>query len=431
MTGRELLGDRYELRGVLGVGGMAEVCDAWDTRLNRPVAVKMLHPALVAQPDVRLRFHDEARAAAALCHPNIVAVHDYGEQDGTPYIVMERLPGTTLGDLSADGPLPPDRVRAHLDEILAALAVAHAAGVLHRDIKPGNVLVTTSGDGVKVADFGIAKTGGAAHTMTGQLVGTLSYMSPERVTGAPASPADDIYAVGVMGYELLTGERAFPQDTPIALARAIVDAPPPPLHAVRPDLDAGLAAVIDRAMERDPARRFASAEQMRAALHGDQTALVAGLPVRAPVARTDGDITAPIVVPRYSATRTVDVLPPPSAARRTKGGLAAAAVLGCLAVAAVALAAEPFTATPPPTPISTSTPVPTPESRPTPAVLPPPPAAPTIVPVQETVPDDAPIAVDAGKNNGGNGNGGKGHGGGGGGGNAGKGNGNGGAKGKH
>src|ERR1700694_1815971 len=171
MQAPEVLGGRYELRGVLGRGGMAEVRDGWAVRLGRAVAVKLLHPIFSAQADNRRRFEDEARAAAALNHPHIVAVHDSGEHDGTPYIVMERLSGRTLADLVARGPLPQPKVPAILDDVLAALAVAHAAGVLHRDIKPGNIMFTSSGD-TKVGDFGIAKSAGAAQTVTGQIVGT-------------------------------------------------------------------------------------------------------------------------------------------------------------------------------------------------------------------------------------------------------------------
>jgi serine/threonine protein kinase len=135
MTGHEMLVDRYELRGVLGRGCMAEVRDAWDTRLNRPVAVKLLHPALWAVPDIRRRFEDEARSAARLSHQNIVVVFDFGEHEGSPFIVPERLPGQTLADLIAAGPMPPHQVRAFLDDVLAGLQVAHSAGILHRDIK--------------------------------------------------------------------------------------------------------------------------------------------------------------------------------------------------------------------------------------------------------------------------------------------------------
>lgn len=266
MADRELLLGRYELRGVLGRGGMAEVRDGWDTRLHRAVAVKLLHPALGADADTRRRFEDEARAAAALNHPNIVSVHDCGVDDGRFFIVMERLPGQTLHDLIARGPLPAPRVRAVLDDVLAALTVAHGAGVLHRDIKPANILVSADGAAVKVADFGIAKTSGAAHTMAGQIIGTMAYMSPERIAGAPASVPDDLYAVGMIGFEAATGFRALPEDNPAVLARAIVDGPAPSLAAARPCLDPVLAAVVDRALARNPRQRFTDTTQMRAAL---------------------------------------------------------------------------------------------------------------------------------------------------------------------
>ena len=244
---------------------MAAVHDGWDNRLHRAVAIKLLYSEFNAQPDIRRRFEHEARAAAALSHPNIVAIHDYGEHDGMPFIVMERLPGRTLADEAARGPLHSARVRAVLDDVLSALTVAHGRGVLHRDLKPANILASTAGDAMKVADFGIAKTMGAAPTATGHIVGTMAYLSPERVAGAPASVADDLYAVGVLAYEALTGRQAFPQDSPAALVHAIMDAPPRPLAVSRPDIEPTLAAVIDRAMARDPRHRFADAEHMRAA----------------------------------------------------------------------------------------------------------------------------------------------------------------------
>lgn len=139
---------------------MAEVRDAWDTRLDRPVAIKILHPAMNARPESLNRFRDEARSAAMLAHPSIIAVHDYGEQDGTPFIVIERLPGRNLHDVVVHGPMPPDQVRSMLDDVLAALSVAHSAGVLHRDIKPADILLSVAGGGsVNVADFGSAKAG--------------------------------------------------------------------------------------------------------------------------------------------------------------------------------------------------------------------------------------------------------------------------------
>lgn len=250
MQGPDILGGRYELRGMLGRGGMAEVHDGWDARLGRAVAIKLMYPALAAQPENRRRFEVEARAAARLSHPHIVAVHDSGEHNGTPYIVMERLSGRTVADTIAQGPMPLPQLRALLDDVLSALSAAHAAGVLHRDIKPANILLTD--DGVpKVADFGIAKSPESGHTMTGLVVGTLGYLSPDRLAGRPATAADDLYAVGVLAFEALTGRVSGPQDN---------------LAALRPDIDPGLASVVQRATAADPRARFAGADQMRAAL---------------------------------------------------------------------------------------------------------------------------------------------------------------------
>ena len=165
------------------------------------------------------------------------------------------------------GQLSSAEVREVLCSVLSALSAAHAAGMLHRDVKPGNVLLTSSG-GVKLADFGIAKTPGGAHTTTGQIVGTLAYLSPERIASKPASISDDLYAVGVVGYEALTGAKPFQQDEIMPLARAILEEDPVPLTTLRPDVDPDLAAVIERAMSRDPQRRFASADDMRDALTG-------------------------------------------------------------------------------------------------------------------------------------------------------------------
>ncbi|MCG5431460.1 serine/threonine protein kinase [Mycobacterium sp. MYCO198283] len=389
----QLLGGRYELRGALGSGGMAQVCDGWDRRLHRPVAVKLLHPALTAQQDARRRFCDEARSAAALNHPNIVAVHDYGEHDGTPYIVMERLPGESLADRIAAGPLRPEVVRSVLDDVLAALAAAHAAGVLHRDIKPGNILFTGDGDRVKLADFGIAKTAGAALTATGQLVGTIAYLSPERLNGAPASVADDLYAVGVTAYEALVGERAYPFDHPGTLARAITAGPPPPLASRRRDVDPQLAAVVDRALATDPRQRFADARQLRAAF--------AGAPVSPPAARPATKVMTSLPIPPPAP-----LAPPrrPRRSTRTKVLLAAAAAVAFV-VSALALALDAPSTTP--HTVSTSS-APPPTTTPTPTPTPPTPTsqAPTVAPVvEQPVPAAPGSGKGKGKGNEGNGKG--------------------------
>ncbi|MGE2836923.1 serine/threonine-protein kinase [Mycobacterium sp. SMC-4] len=271
MQAPEVLGGRYELRGVLGRGGMAEVRDAWDTRLGRPVAVKMLHPAVSAQPDTRRRFMTEARAAALLNHPHVVAVHDQGVDRGRDYIVLERLPGQNLADvLARQGPLPADHVRAIMTDVLSALGAAHARGVLHRDIKPANLLFTPFG-GVKITDFGVAKSADSPQTLTNRVFGTMAYLPADRIAGRPATPSDDLYALGVVAYEALTGRRAYPQDNLAALADAIYAGRVTPLRALRPDVDPTLAATIERAMSPDPRWRFPTAEAMQVALEGAET----------------------------------------------------------------------------------------------------------------------------------------------------------------
>jgi serine/threonine protein kinase len=404
MDGPGLLGGRYELRDILGFGGMAEVRDGWDTRLNRPVAIKLLHPGLNSQADVRERFKIEACAAAALNHPNIVRVYDFGDHDGTRFMVMERLPGNTLGDQIAQGPLSHARVYSALRSVLAALAAAHEAGMLHRDIKPGNILLTSSGS-VKVADFGIAKTPGVAHTTTGQIVGTLAYLSPGRLAGEPASVADDLYAVGVVGYEALTGRKPFPQEDIAPLARAIIEDRPPPLTGLRPDVDSGLADAVERAMSRDPLRRFGSAEAMWAALRGGGRQVPMSSRARPPTrvlnaqpdAQPDaqlGPLAATFAVPPAIRRRQ------PTRARAAVG--AAAAVLGTLAVAALALVFDPSSTTHPgaPEPVSISTSVPPPISG---TAVPPPVVQPTQAPPPLVEPTTQRVQA-------GNGNGNSGHG---------------------
>jgi serine/threonine-protein kinase len=377
MQAPEVLGGRYELRGVLGRGGMAEVRDGWDIRLDRPVAVKLLYPVFTTQSDNRMRFEVEARAAAALNHPHIVSVHDSGEHAGTPYIVMERLSGQTLADVIARGPLPQPQVRSILDDVLSALAAAHAAGILHRDIKPANILFSALGD-TKVADFGIAKSAGTAHTLTGQIVGTMAYLSADRIAGRPASVADDLYAVGVVGYEALAGRRAFPQENLVELARAVADVTPPPVAVLRPDVDPALAAVIERAMAREPHRRFGSANEMRAALAGR-----IGPPVDLrPPTRV---LAAPLPDP------TTMVVPPRIRRKRSRWLLLAAVVIAVL-VTAIAFIVDSASRPAVLEPASTSTSVPPPVTT---SVLPPPPTTP--------VPVEAPPPKQRGENGNGNG----------------------------
>ena len=262
-----VIGGRYEVGELLGRGGMAEVYAGIDRRLERPVAIKLLQESMAARPDVRTRFEAEARAAATLTQPHAVAVYDTGEHEGVPFIVMERLPGHTLADRIAAGTLPPEDVRAIAVQVLGALGAAHAAGIVHRDVKPGNVLVATDGS-VKIADFGIAKSIDVASdlTGTGQVLGTPAYLAPEQVEGRGASPASDIYALGVVLYEALTGQKPFGGTTPVAVAQAVVVGDHRPLAELRPDIDKPLVDTVERAMARDPEQRFPSAASMAAAL---------------------------------------------------------------------------------------------------------------------------------------------------------------------
>ena len=375
MTAPVVLGGRYELRGVLGRGGWAEVHDGWDTRLGRAVAIKLLYAGFSADPSNRRRFEAEARAAASLNHPNIVAVHDYGEHNGTPFIVMEQLPGNTLAEAIARGPIPQQLLRGVLDDVLAALTAAHDVGILHRDIKPGNILFTPSGH-AKVTDFGIAKTAGSEPTATGQIMGTMSYLSPERVAGKPATISDDLYSVGVLGYEALTGRRPFEQENMGALARAILDDRPPPIAALRPDADPLLVAVIDRAMAHDASQRFFSVRQMRTALSGTIPAVAVDGPLAAAVRPPTKVLTSPPPAATLGPlTRTAWTRP-----RRTRTLMGLSAVLALLILAAILIMVDRPLQTPQPLTTSTSVPAPT--------NAPPPPPTTTPLVVDEEKPDD-------------------------------------------
>jgi serine/threonine protein kinase len=365
VVGPEVLCGRYELRGVIGRGGMGEVCDGWDSRLERPVAVKLLHSSFASAPHLVERFHLEARAAAGLSHPNVVSVYDFGEHRGLPFIVMERLPGHTLADQVARGPLPQQHVRRVLDRVLAALEAAHARQILHRDIKPGNILVTEGGD-VKVADFGLAKTPHTTYTQTGQIMGTMAYISPERLAGAPASVADDLYATAVLGYECLAGRRPFAGDDNLAvLAQAILNDRPPPLYAMRADVEPQLAAVIERALAREPHSRFATATQMRSALQ-----------VPPPISTRPA--TKVLAAPPFTAMPgSLAMMPAPTRATGGRTGklLIALAALVVLAVVAVAFASDPPTSGSP-QPVGTSATDSTTSAPATPVIQPPPQPAP-------------------------------------------------------
>jgi serine/threonine-protein kinase len=264
-----MIAGRYRLGHPLGSGGMAEVYDAMDERLERPVAIKLLRADLSGDPGLRRRFEVEARSAARLVHPNVVGVFDTGELGDRPYIVMERLPGATLADRLREGRMDEPGTRRLASEVLGALAAAHAAGIVHRDVKPSNILWTPDGS-VKVADFGIAKgleplldTQAGDITGTNLVIGTPAYIAPERLAGERATPSSDLWSLGAVLYEALAGMRPFSRAT--ALVHDPERPEPVPLEVRRPGVDPLLAAAIERALARHPDQRFTSAAQMAAA----------------------------------------------------------------------------------------------------------------------------------------------------------------------
>jgi tRNA A-37 threonylcarbamoyl transferase component Bud32 len=266
-----VLGGRYELRNVLARGGMATVWIADDTVLARRVAVKLLHPELAVDPDVRERFRREGLAAARLNHPHIVAVYDAGEDGAAAYIVMELVDGDSLRRvLDARGELGVNESVRIGREVAEALGYAHREGLIHRDVKPANVLVNPDGR-AKVADFGIAKalSGGSDLTRTGTVVGTARYLAPEQVDGRAVDARTDVYALGLVLYEMLTGEVPHATDSDIATAVARATGVAPSVRLRRPDVAVELDEVIGRALAPDPATRFSDGDALAAALGGE------------------------------------------------------------------------------------------------------------------------------------------------------------------
>ena len=291
MTQPRLLGGRYELDGVVGRGGMAEVYRARDIRLDRIVAIKTLRADLARDQIFQARFHRESQSAASLNHPSIVAVYDTGEDMATgvpvPYIVMEYVDGRTVRDLLQEGHrLLPERSLEIIDGVLRALDYSHQAGIVHRDIKPGNVMVTRNGD-IKVMDFGIARAmsdAQATMTQTAQVIGTAQYLSPEQARGERVDSRSDLYSTGCLLYELLTGRPPFTGDSPVAIAYQHVRENPVPPSRVDPDVPPWADAIVLKAMAKSPADRYQTAADMRA----DLQRAASGMPVAAaPPTRLD------------------------------------------------------------------------------------------------------------------------------------------------
>jgi eukaryotic-like serine/threonine-protein kinase len=297
-----VLGGRYRLDQEIARGGMATVWRAEDPLLARSVAIKTLDTELGEDEALRTRFRREAVSAAAVAHPNIVATYDTGEDDGIAYIVMELVEGATLRQaIDLHGALPPARAADIGAQVADALAAAHARGLVHRDIKPSNVLVQLDGR-VKVTDFGIAKVTDQPHddlTRAGNVMGTARYLAPEQLEGGDVDERADVYSLGIVMYEMLTGQPPFGADSELATAVARLTTTAPPISQVRPSVPPGLAHVVERAMEREPDRRWPNAAAMRDAL----TPFRVAAPDRTP------DATVPVAMPR-PAPAAAPVHPP-------------------------------------------------------------------------------------------------------------------------
>jgi eukaryotic-like serine/threonine-protein kinase len=332
MTTPQVLGERYEIGGVLGRGGMAEVHRGRDLRLGREVAVKVLRSDLARDPSFQVRFRREAQAAASLNHPAIVAVYDTGEDrtttGATPYIVMEYVEGDTLRDvLRREGVLPPERAMSLSADICAALDFSHRNGIVHRDVKPGNVMLTPDGT-VKVMDFGIARAvsdSAATMTSTAAVIGTAQYLSPEQARGEAVDARSDVYSVGCLLYELVTGAPPFTGDSPVSVAYQHVREDPKLPSSVNPAVPPELDAIVLKSLSKNPANRYQSAAEMR----NDLLRALAGQRVEAtPVMGADERTTILGATPAsYGGDDGWD---DEEAARRRKRNRLIAAVVGAL-----------------------------------------------------------------------------------------------------
>jgi beta-lactam-binding protein with PASTA domain/predicted Ser/Thr protein kinase len=272
----QIVDGRYRVQRRIGSGGMADVYLADDSQLGREVALKVLHRRFARDREFVERFRREASAAAGLQHPNVVSVFDRGEYDGTYYIAMEYLPGRTLKDLiREEAPLDQQRVIGLAIQILQAAAFAHRRGVIHRDFKPHNVIVGPD-DRLKVTDFGIARAGASEMTETGSIMGTAQYLSPEQAQGQRVGAPSDLYSIGIIVYEMLAGRVPFGGDSAVSIALKHVSDAPARLRDLRPDVHPRLEQAVGRALLKDPAQRYASADEFIAALEQARTAITSG-----------------------------------------------------------------------------------------------------------------------------------------------------------
>jgi serine/threonine protein kinase len=267
-----VLAGRYKLTAPLGEGGMAAVYRGRDLRLNREVAIKVLHDELTRDPDFLSRFHREAQLVASLSHPNIVPVYDVGEDQGTHFIVMEHIPGRALKDtLELEGRLEPHRAVGVMVRVLDALAYAHAQGLVHRDVKPQNILLMPDGT-PRLADFGIARLADGSTTRTAAILGSAQYLSPEQSRGEDATPRSDIYACGIVLYEMLAGRPPFEGPNALAIAHQHLHDDPAPLRTRAPGVGGNVSNVVMCALSKNPSERFEDAHSFAQALTAGQSA---------------------------------------------------------------------------------------------------------------------------------------------------------------
>jgi eukaryotic-like serine/threonine-protein kinase len=314
---RPILNNRYEVHSRIGRGGMADVYLARDLQLDRPVAVKVLFPEYANDDNFVERFRREAQAAANLTHPNIVSIFDWGQQGSTYFIVMEYVNGQTLADIvRAEGPLDPNRAAEIADGVAGALTHAHANGVIHRDVKPGNVLVGKDGS-VKVTDFGIARAANAAAeeglTQAGAVMGTAQYFSPEQALGESLDARSDLYSLGVVMYEMAAGRPAFTGDGPVSIAYKQVHEQAVPLSRIRADIPRGYQAIVEKLMQKQPAARYESGQAVRA----DLRRFLDGSNVHALTAATGVAAATTVMAKAQTAYGETQAIP---ATARTTGG---------------------------------------------------------------------------------------------------------------
>lgn len=395
--GRTIAG-RYRLEAVIGRGGMSTVYRAHDLLLDRTVAIKLLLDDLGRDPAARRRLLQEARSTAALMHPSIVTLYDAIEEDGQTYLVMEYVQGRGLRDVLEAGPLPIARAVDIALQLANALAFAHQRGIVHGDIKPENVIIDTAGR-PKLLDFGIARMTASAEAMQTTLLGTALYVAPEQLEGQPPTAASDIYAAGLVLYEMLVGRLPFEGTTPATAAQRLVH-DPAPLHRFNPAIPAGLEAIVMRALARDPQQRYDSVAQFAQALaayqRGSRTHATTVIPPVVPPRTTppvaqgqDGMpwwamVTAALTLGAFLMLALAIVLV------RTRGQATGTSVPVTATPTLSSTPAPPptrtITATPSPlaTPTLIPTPTPTPTSTPTPVPTPTPTLTPTVEPLRPT-----------------------------------------------